>query len=82
MYFAWKLVYLIVRASNQLAVNLPVYFCLYISTVYHNNQTIACKYSVREKGRDIWLSPMTKELTPTEKFKNQRDNSKRHQKLR
>ena len=30
---------------------------------------------------DIWLSPVTKTSTPTEKSKKQRDNIKRHQKL-
>ena len=37
----------------------------------------------REKKEEIWLSPMTKAPTPTEKSKKQRDNTKkRHQKLR
>ena len=32
--------------------------------------------SVSEKKEEIWLSPMTKSLTPTEKSKTQRDNTK------
>ena len=35
-----------------------------------------------EKKEQIWLSPMTKAPTPTEKSKKQRDNTQRHQKLR
>ena len=31
--------------------------------------------NTREK-EEIWLSPMTEALTPTEKFKKQRDNTK------
>ena len=30
----------------------------------------------REKKEEIWLSPITKAPTPTEKFKKQRDNKK------
>ena len=30
----------------------------------------------REKGEEIWLSPMTKAPTPKEKSKKQRDNTK------
>ena len=37
---------------------------------------------VKEKKEKIWLNPMTKAPTPTEKSKKQRDNiKKRHQKL-
>ena len=37
----------------------------------------------QEKNEEIWLSPMTKAHTPTEKSKKQCDNTKkRHQKLR
>ena len=32
-----------------------------------------------EKGREIWLSPVTKSSTPTEQSKKQRDNIKRYQ---
>ena len=37
---------------------------------------------MQEKKKEIWLSPMTKAPTPTEKSKKQLDNIKRHQKLR
>ena len=33
----------------------------------------------QEKKEEIWLSPITKAPTPTEKSKKQRDNTKRHQ---
>ena len=36
---------------------------------------------VIEKKEEIWLSPMTKSPTPTEKSKKQLDDKKRHQKL-
>ena len=37
----------------------------------------------KEKREEIWLSPMTKAITPTEKkSKMQRDNTKTPQKLR
>ena len=36
----------------------------------------------QEKKEEIWLSPMTKAPTPTEKSKKQRDNTKPHQKRR
>ena len=32
-------------------------------------------YRLQEKKEDIWLSPMTKAPTPTEKAKKQRDNT-------
>ena len=35
-----------------------------------------------EKNEEIWLSPMTKAPTPTEKSKKQRDNTKTPLKLR
>ena len=31
---------------------------------------------IKEKKEEIWLSPMTKAPTPTEKFKKWRDNTK------
>ena len=31
---------------------------------------------VQGEKEEIWLSPMTEALTPTEKFKKQRDNTK------
>ena len=34
-----------------------------------------------EKKEEIWLSPMTKAPTPTEKSKKQRDNTKKSPKL-
>ena len=34
---------------------------------------------LQEKKEKIWLSPMTKAPTPTEKSKKQRNNKKRHQ---
>ena len=37
-----------------------------------HNLNIECK----EKKEEIWLSPLTKALTPIEKFKKQRDNTK------
>ena len=48
----------------------------------YNIQHINMKFK-REKKEEIWLSPMTKAPTPTEKSKKQRDNTKkkRHQKL-
>ena len=38
-------------------------------------------FCIREK-EEIWLSPMTKAPTPSEKFKKQRDNTKTPPKLR
>ena len=35
---------------------------------------------LEEKREEIWLSPMTKVPTPTEKSQNQRDNIKKRQK--
>ena len=35
-----------------------------------------------EKKEEIWLSPMTKAHTPTEKYKKQNDNTKHHPELR
>ena len=35
-------------------------------------------FQLEEKKTDIWLSPMTKAPTPTEKSKKQRDNIKKH----
>ena len=32
----------------------------------------------QEKKEEIWLSPITKAPTPTEKSKKQRDNTERH----
>ena len=37
--------------------------------------------NVEEKKEDIWLSPMTKAPTPTEKSKKQRDNTKTQPKI-
>ena len=34
------------------------------------------KLQYKEKKEEIWLSPMTKAPTPTEKSKKQRDNTK------
>ena len=36
----------------------------------------------REKKEEIWLSPMTEAPTPKEKYKKERDYTKRQQKLR
>ena len=49
------------------------------SSPYTNR--IATKNDV-EKKEEIGLSPMTKAPTPTEKYKQQRDNPKCQQKLR
>ena len=38
--------------------------------------TISLSWTLPEKKEDIWLSPMTKAPTPTEKSKKQRDNIK------
>ena len=37
---------------------------------------IMTEKSLQEKKEEIWLSPMTKSPTPTEKSKKQRDNTK------
>ena len=40
-------------------------------------------FHLKEKKEKIWLSPLTKAPSPTEKSKKQRDNiNKRYQKLR
>ena len=34
-----------------------------------------CRVEIQEKKEEIWLSPMTKADTPTEKSKKQRNNT-------
>ena len=52
-----------------------VYFCYitFVSFCYLTNKTFA---EYEEKKDEIWLSPMTKAPTPTEKSKKQRANTK------
>ena len=54
---------------------------VYIYVPSHIQQKYLC-ISRSEKKEEIWLSPMTKAPTPTEKSKKQRDNIKTPQKLR
>ena len=37
---------------------------------------------IQEEKEEIWLSPMTKDPTLTEKYKKQRNNATSHQKLK
>ena len=47
--------------------------CIYWTTII--------EIAAKEKKEEIWLIPMTKAPTPTEKFKKQRNNiKKRHKK--
>ena len=44
--------------------------------------TLQSDFDVRGKKEEIWLIPLTKSTTPTEKSKKQCENTKHHQKLR
>ena len=43
---------------------------------YHTCLTFNRYFSMSREKEEIWLSPMTEALTPTEKSKKQRDNTK------
>ena len=55
---------------------------LHVSSRTHWSTSSDSHKVVEEKKKKIWLSPLTKTHTTTEKYKTQRDNTKTPPKLR